>query len=116
MFEKEKTVDLKQFGYDKPAIVKRLSAGEKKALDNEITRSNSIEMRGKDVVGKLMPGDSTLIYAWYYYKEGPFPKDKKILEEQDWELIALLEEAGDELNNPLVMKPDSDSLLKPGSS
>lgn len=116
MFEKEKSVDLSEFGFDKPAIVKRLSAGEKRKLDNDITRANGIEMRGQDVIGKLAPGESALLSAFAYYKEGPFAREMKAFEALDWEVVERLADAGDELNLPLAeRKKAKDSLQEPAS-
>ena len=105
MFEKEKSVDLKQFGFEQPALVKRLSAGEKRDLDNALTEVNSIKMKGTEVVGDLQPGDTALIAAKAYYKGGPFKVDE--LAGLDWEIVARIAEAGDELNRPLVQREES---------
>lgn len=114
MFEREKQVDLSMFGYDKPAIVKRLTAGEKRQMDNDISRANGMRVKGRDLVGELAPGELSLIYAKAYYKEGPFPKNE--MENQDWEVISLIEDGGDELNSPLVVQKDNYSSPEPDSS
>jgi len=108
MFEREKSVDLSVFGYDKPAVVKRLTAGEKKDLDNALTKANSIRMRGQEVSGDLAPGESTLVAAMAYYKEGPIPKERAEFEKVDWEVVALLAQAGEELNSPLELYKDKE--------
>lgn len=114
MFEKQKEVDLSMFGYEKPAIVKRLTAGEKRQMDNDISRANGMKVRGRDLIGDLAPGELSLIYAKAYYLDGPFPKSE--MENQDWEVISLIEDAGDELNSPLVVPKDNDSSPEPDSS
>lgn len=114
MFEREKQVDLSMFGYDKPAVVKRLTAGEKRRMDNDISRANGMKVRGRDLVGDLAPGELSLIYAKAYYKEGPFSKEE--MENQDWEVISLIEDAGDELNTPLAVQRENASLPEQDSS
>jgi len=109
MFEKQKIVDLSAFGYDKPAVVKRLTAGEKRELQNELSAANKMEIKGNEVQGKLSPGNAALIYAYHYYLEGPVAKDRKALETLDWEVIELIEEAGDELNSPFVGQKEKDA-------
>jgi len=100
MFEKEKSVDLSEFGLEKPAIVKRLTAGEKRDLNNTLTKANRITMKGGEVIGDLMPGDTDLIAAKAYFKEGPFKVED--LSTLDWELVAKIAAAGEELNSPLA--------------
>jgi hypothetical protein len=107
MFEKEKSVDLSMFGIEQPVIVKRLTAGEKKNLDNALVKANNIKMQGSEVIGDLAPGDTALIAAKTYYKSGPFTVGD--LDALDWEIVALIAATGDELNRPLVQLQDKSS-------
>ena len=112
-FEKERFVSLMPF-YEQPARVKRLSAAEKKALDNEIARINNFKMKGEELTSSdIHPGDSDTIAAKYYYLEGPF--DRSAIETQDWEVIAMIAEAGEDLNSPLVLESRKKKKKESGS-
>ena len=113
MMEREKAVDLKEFGIEQPVIVKRLSAGEKRDLNNALTKANSISMKGNEVYGDLMPGDTELIAAKAYYKSGPFKVEELV--GLDWEIVAIIAAEGDELNSPFAGRKANSESNESGS-
>ena len=113
-YEKERVISLEPF-YEQPAIVRRLTAGEKRELDNEIARINGLKMRGDEVCSDVRPGDTELICARYYYKEGPFPATADSLAMQDHEVVAIIAARGKELNSPLLLKPKKENNSSNGS-
>jgi hypothetical protein len=98
MFEKERSIDVSEWGYEEPVVVKRLNGGEKRRLDDELARVNNVRMVGKEIVADVRPGTATLISAAAYIKSAPFPSNIPTLEALDWELIELIAEEGRAIN------------------
>lgn len=109
MFEKERSIDVSEWGYDEPVIVKRLNGGEKKRLDDELARVNNVRMVGSEIVADLRPGTATLISAAAYIKSAPFPANLPTLEALDWELIELISEEGKAINPDFRGRTESGS-------
>lgn len=97
MFEKERTVDLSPWGYDRPARVKRLMWGEMKAMNRELN-----EIRRDDPQADEKAITTVMRYCLV---DAPFGNNETAWDGADWEALAFIAKAAKEHNSPLVMKP-----------
>ena len=109
MYEKERNLDISEWGYAEPVVVKRLTAGEKARLNNSLAKINNFRLVGKEVQGELQPGTTDLVTACAFIKSGPFPANLSTLEALDSGLVDAILEAGKEINPDFREKKENNS-------
>ena len=101
-FEPVREVDLRAWGYDKPAQVKRLSYGEMKAMRHalDLIKAENAE-----------DADDKAVYTilGFCLVDAPGGISQSAQDQLDWEALAYIATKAQEHNGPLVMRPDSAS-------
>ena len=101
-FDRERTVDLSAWGYDRPGRVKRLSYGEMKAMRRDLEAVDKADAADKDE-------QAVAITLRYCLVDSPEGTAEAALDRLDWEALTYLAVQAQEHNGPLVMRPASAS-------
>ena len=99
-FERERRVDLSAWGYDKPAIVRRLSYGSMKAMNRELK-----ELEGREDADDL----AIECVLRHCLVDSPLGGNVSDLDGMDYEAVAYIAQQAQEHNSPLVIRSASAS-------
>ena len=99
----KKVVDVHKFGFDEPVVLKRLTAGDRCDIEDEIRASGKVKIdsKGKPIMSTFPTGLSKVLYIKYSLDKAPFPMNDKGIRDLPGELFDHLIEQTEELNNPL---------------
>ncbi len=103
-----KSVDISKWAdgnghpYDKPVVLKSLTFGDRRKIEDEVLKESGMRIVGDQMHGTFRTGLLKLLLLEKSIKEAPFPATREGIDSLDDEIAQILLKEIDELNGPLV--------------